>query len=1130
MPTYVNDLRLKEIGTGESSGSWGTETNTNLELIGEAMGHGTEAVANSSTDTITMADGSTDGFRCNFLRLTGGGQACTVTFAPNTLSHTWIVRNETAATLTISQGSGANVAISAGQTKILATDGGGSGAIVYEMDDLELAGNLKVDGDIDLDGNMDVNGTLETDALTIGGTSISSVISGTTVTNATNSAHVLVTDNESTNENNLVTFVEGATSSTGNVGLEMDGNFTYNPSTGTVSATAFSGALTGNVTGNVSGTAATVTTAAQSNITSLGTLTGLTVSGTTDLAGGNTNGIRITQGAIAIKNGGTQSYIDFYCESSNAHYARLQAPAHSAFSGNITLTLPASTGTIATTSDIAGTTVTNATNAAHVQVTDNESANESNLVTFVENAQSSSGNHGLEMDGNFTYNPSNGTVTATNFSGNLTGTLQTAAQTNITSIGTLSTLTVDDITINGSTISDSGNFDIDCGGDITFDADGGNLYIKDGGTTRVTFNLDVTPDLVLTSSNQCNISSSGGGKLAITSSTNTVSISGVDISGDTIANSSGNFNFDFAGDLNIDADGGDISFFDGGTRYFQFNLDTAASIATHQGNFVLDSAGTLDLDASSNVRILTSGSVKYTLPNADGTSGQVLTTDGSGTISFSTPASGGVANDASQSTSLAMGTTSRTYGGTGAAIFGIDAAQTATSGNENTIIGAEAWHGGNRQSHQTFIGYRSAYSASNEASGPYDRYNTAVGSQTMYNYAAGDKNCAFGADALYNLTGGYSNIAIGYQAAYTRTTGGGQIAIGYQAAYSDAETGNYTTIGGVYIGYQVAYSTTYDGDNIVIGQKTAKDSTNLGERNVIIGNNAANSMNNGDYNIILGHDAAKTMGQASYSVILGNEAAEDVASDHNIAIGYRASKDVKGGSYNIAIGSSALQNSVDSGNNVAIGQSALYAVDVDNSGSYTDTGGSNTAVGRAAGQNISSGSSNLCLGKYSGGSNSPSGQITTADHQMCLGANQITHAYIKVSLTVSSDERDKTDFSDFSHGLDIVKNLKPVTYRWDDRSDYTTDDQPDITKVTRDGSKKKPQLEVGFKAQEVQTLMESLGHKVSDKTNVLISETSDGNYKSLQYERFVPVLVNAIKEQQTLIEALTARVTALEGA
>jgi hypothetical protein len=46
---------------------------------------------------------------------------------------------------------------------------------------------------------------------------------------------------------------------------------------GTVTADAFAGPLTGDVTGNVSGTAATVTTAAQSNITSLGTLTTLTV-------------------------------------------------------------------------------------------------------------------------------------------------------------------------------------------------------------------------------------------------------------------------------------------------------------------------------------------------------------------------------------------------------------------------------------------------------------------------------------------------------------------------------------------------------------------------------------------------------------------------------------------------------------------------------------------------------------------------------------------------------------------------------------------------------------------------------------------------------------------------------------
>ena len=137
MATYVNDLRLKEIATGDESGTWGTTTNTNLELIGESMGYGTEAVANASTDTITMADGTADGFRCIFLRLTGGGQACTVTLAPNTLSHTWIIRNTTSYALTFSQGSGANVIIAAGQAKILVTDGNAGSAIVYEcLEDL----------------------------------------------------------------------------------------------------------------------------------------------------------------------------------------------------------------------------------------------------------------------------------------------------------------------------------------------------------------------------------------------------------------------------------------------------------------------------------------------------------------------------------------------------------------------------------------------------------------------------------------------------------------------------------------------------------------------------------------------------------------------------------------------------------------------------------------------------------------------------------------------------------------------------------------------------------------------------------------------------------------------------------
>jgi len=83
------------------------------------------------------------------------------------------------------------------------------------------------------------------------------------------------------------------------------------------------------------------------------------------------NGVSISEGAIAIKNGGTQSYVDFYCESSNAHYARLQAPAHSAFAGNVTSTLPHVTGTLVGTANAdAASTTTSSGDADHVLVND----------------------------------------------------------------------------------------------------------------------------------------------------------------------------------------------------------------------------------------------------------------------------------------------------------------------------------------------------------------------------------------------------------------------------------------------------------------------------------------------------------------------------------------------------------------------------------------------------------------------------------------------------------------------------------------------------------------------------------------------------------------------------------------
>ena len=139
--TYVNDLRLEEITTGEQAGTWGDTTNRNLELIAEAFGYGTEALSDASTQTITLADGVSDAARSFYLKLTGSlSQNTTVTLAPNTVSKVWIIENATTDagssgpySTIIKQGTGATITIPNGTTKMVATDGGGSGAAVYDL-------------------------------------------------------------------------------------------------------------------------------------------------------------------------------------------------------------------------------------------------------------------------------------------------------------------------------------------------------------------------------------------------------------------------------------------------------------------------------------------------------------------------------------------------------------------------------------------------------------------------------------------------------------------------------------------------------------------------------------------------------------------------------------------------------------------------------------------------------------------------------------------------------------------------------------------------------------------------------------------------------------------------------------
>lgn len=165
--TYVNNLRLQEMTTGEKSGTWGTITNTNLELIGEALASGTEDLSSDADATITMADGATDGIRALHVKITSSVSLTatrTITVAPNTVAKVWILENATTGSqsITISQGTGANVTIANGQSKVLFTDGAGAGAAVTELNVLTDAGGA-VDGALTLSSS----GSIRADALLI---------------------------------------------------------------------------------------------------------------------------------------------------------------------------------------------------------------------------------------------------------------------------------------------------------------------------------------------------------------------------------------------------------------------------------------------------------------------------------------------------------------------------------------------------------------------------------------------------------------------------------------------------------------------------------------------------------------------------------------------------------------------------------------------------------------------------------------------------------------------------------------------------------------------------------------------------------------------------------------------------
>ena len=132
--TYTVNTGIELIANGEQSGTWGTTTNVNLEII-DRLTNGVGAITLSgTTHTLTTTDGTLSEGQFKVLVFGGSPSGTnTVTISPNDQEKQYFILNSSGQSVVLTQGSGGNVTIANGKSAIVFADGGGAGAAVTDL-------------------------------------------------------------------------------------------------------------------------------------------------------------------------------------------------------------------------------------------------------------------------------------------------------------------------------------------------------------------------------------------------------------------------------------------------------------------------------------------------------------------------------------------------------------------------------------------------------------------------------------------------------------------------------------------------------------------------------------------------------------------------------------------------------------------------------------------------------------------------------------------------------------------------------------------------------------------------------------------------------------------------------------
>jgi hypothetical protein len=329
-----------------------------------------------------------------------------------------------------------------------------------------------------------------------------------------------------------------------------------------------------------------------------------------------------------------------------------------------------------------------------------------------------------------------------------------------------------------------------------------------------------------------------------------------------------------------------------------------------------------------------------------------------------------------------------------------------------------------------------------------------------------------GTNALGANTTATGNTAVGYIALLANTTGANNTAVGSRALDANLESADNTAVG-----YNSMTANTEGHSNTAVGSKSLDANTNA---------------------------------------------------DNNTAVGYNSMSVNTTGANNTAVGSLALDAQTDGPNNTAVGKGAGTAV---------TTGHENTLIGTICHDNLTTGDLNTALGYNlapsavgvdsevvigssitGGGTNTV--RIGTAGGTATLGLDGSD-----TSWAAASDVRLKKDVATSTAGLEFIKDLRPVTFKWQLKNAVESS-LPQYDANSSDPIYGEGNAHHGFIAQEVKTVIDSHSDVVNGHN--VWHEDPDGT-QQVAPGALVPMLVKAIQEQNILIESLTARITTLEG-